>query len=76
MSDQQYVRTAAAARYLGIGKSTLERKRVDGSGPLFRVLGTRIVVYAVKDLDTWASANVLLSTSEKALPAQSTRVVA
>lgn len=60
-----YVRTAAAARYLGIGKSTLERKRIEGSGPKFRMLGPKIVVYAIRDLDAWASMHVLLSTSEK-----------
>lgn len=63
-ADQGYLRTAAAANYLGIGKSTLERKRIDGSGPRFRVLGKKIVVYAVKDLDAWASMQVFSSTSE------------
>jgi predicted DNA-binding transcriptional regulator AlpA len=62
---QGYLRTADAARYLGIGQSTLERKRVDGTGPQFRVLGSKIVVYAVADLDTWASGTVLSSTSER-----------
>ena len=61
-----YLRTTDAARYLSVGKSTLERKRVDGSGPPFRVLGSKIVVYAIADLDAWASQQVLMSTSEKA----------
>lgn len=61
-----YLRTSAAAAYLGIGKSTLERKRVEGSGPLYRVLGPRIVVYARHDLDAWASVQVFSSTSQKA----------
>ena len=65
LADVAYLRTHAAARYLGIGKSTLERKRVEGGGPQFRMLGSRIIVYAIEDLDTWASANVLNSTSEK-----------
>jgi len=64
--DLGYLRTADAALYLSIGKSTLERKRVDGSGPPFRILGSRIVVYAITDLDAWASQQVLMSTSEKA----------
>jgi predicted DNA-binding transcriptional regulator AlpA len=63
--DKGYLRTAAAAAYLGIGKSTLERKRILGDGPRFRLLGTKIVVYAVEDLDAWASLRVLSSTSEK-----------
>lgn len=60
-----YLRTAGAAAYLGIGKSTLERKRIEGNGPSFRLLGTKIIVYAVADLDAWASLQVLQSTSQK-----------
>lgn len=62
---QGYLRTPDAAKYLGIGQSTLERRRVDGSGPKFRQLGARIVTYAVVDLDAWASKQVLSSTSER-----------
>lgn len=63
---QGYLRTADAARYLGIGQSTLERKRIDGTGPKFRTLGAKIVTYAVSDLDAWANENVRTSTSEAA----------
>lgn len=62
---QGYLRTADAAKYLGIGQSTLERKRIDGTGPKFRVLGAKIVSYAVTDLDAWAGQHVLSSTSER-----------
>lgn len=62
---QAYLRTADAAHYLGIGQSTLERKRVEGTGPKFRKLGARMVSYAVADLDAWASENIQMSTSEK-----------
>lgn len=61
-----YLRTPEAAKYLGLGKSTLERKRFDGSGPQFRKLGGKIVVYSTDDLDTWASKAVHASTSELA----------
>ncbi|AJR22511.1 MULTISPECIES: helix-turn-helix transcriptional regulator [unclassified Sphingobium] len=63
---QAYLRTPDAAKYLGIGKSTLERKRIEGTGPAFRRLGSKIVTYAVKDLDAWASQHVLESTSQAA----------
>ncbi|NML88812.1 helix-turn-helix domain-containing protein [Sphingobium sp. TB-6] len=63
---QAYLRTPDAAKYLGIGKSTLERKRIEGTGPSFRRLGSKIVTYAVKDLDAWASQQVLESTSQVA----------
>lgn len=62
---QGYLRTPDAAKYLGIGQSTLERKRIDGTGPRFRQLGTKIIAYAVDDLDAWASQQVLNSTSER-----------
>ena len=62
-----YLRTPDAAKYLGVGQSTLERKRIDGSGPKFRVLGAKIITYAVTDLDAWAGQQVLSSTSEKAV---------
>ena len=62
---QRYLRTKDAAAYLGIGQSTLERKRIEGTGPQFRRLGSRIVTYAIDDLDAWASENVLSSTSER-----------
>lgn len=64
---QGYLRTGEAAKYLGLGQSTLERKRVDGSGPIFRILGPKIVVYSVADLDAWANLRVLNSTSERAV---------
>ena len=63
---QGYLRTPDAAKYLGIGQSTLERKRIDGTGPQFRQLGAKIITYAVADLDAWASEQVLSSTSERA----------
>ena len=62
---QRYLRTKDAANYLGVGQSTLERKRIEGTGPTFRRLGSRIVTYAVDDLDAWANENVLSSTSER-----------
>lgn len=59
-----YLRTPDAAKYLGIAQGTLENKRYSGTGPLFRRLGARIIVYATEDLDEWAGAQVHLSTSE------------
>lgn len=59
-----YLRTPDAAKYLGISKPTLDRKRVDGTGPVFRRLGAKIIVYATEDLDAWAGKAVHASTSE------------
>jgi hypothetical protein len=38
-----YLRTADAAAYLGLGKSTLERLRWAGGGPKFRILGAKVI---------------------------------
>lgn len=65
MQEQAYLRTPQAAAYLGISTSTLERGRVSGTGPKFRQMGTRIIAYAVTDLDEWANQQVLQSTSER-----------
>ena len=63
---QGYERTKGAAKYLGVGQSTLERMRIEGNGPKFRRLGQRIVVYAIEDLDAWASQEIRNSTAEAA----------
>lgn len=61
-----YLRTAPAAEYLDIGQSTLERARIRGDGPAYRVLGSKIVVYAIEDLDAYAARQVRISTSQAA----------
>jgi predicted DNA-binding transcriptional regulator AlpA len=58
----RYLKTPDAAVYLGMGASTLERLRVQGSGPRFHKLGSKSVRYLVDDLDTWARPAT--STSE------------
>ncbi len=42
---------------------TLERRRLDGTGPTFIKLGRR-VVYRRQDVDTWIERNRFASTSE------------
>ncbi len=60
---KRLLRTYAAADYLGLSKSTLEKLRVTGGGPIFASLG-RAVVYDVADLDAWVVANKRRSTSD------------
>lgn len=62
--DRQYLSTNEAARYLGIGASTLERFRLSGDGPVYHKLGPRTVKYKAADLDRWAKPR--RSTSEAA----------
>ena len=57
------LRTGDAATYIGLSKSTLEKMRVNGGGPVYSALG-RIVVYEVGDLDAFVEARKRHSTSE------------
>lgn len=60
-----FLKTPAAAEYLGISVSFLEKRRVYGDGPRFLKLG-RSVAYRISDLDAWAEARTHNSTSEAA----------
>lgn len=53
----------AAAEYLALSASTLNKWRIRGEGPRFLKLG-RAVVYRSQDLDDWLSQNIRRSTSE------------
>ena len=57
------MRTAEAAAYTGISKSTLEKLRVTGGGCPYIRIG-RIVLYDPDDLDAWLAAHRRKSTSE------------
>jgi excisionase family DNA binding protein len=61
-----YLRTAQAAQYLGIGQSTLERMRANSEGPAHRVIGAKIVIYAISDLDAYASRKVFAGMAQAA----------
>jgi hypothetical protein len=67
MHPQEYqnrlVRTAEAAAHVGLGKSTLEKKRLFGDGPEYQKLG-KVVVYQIKKLDEWVAGKSRRSTSE------------
>ena len=55
--------TLEAARFLSLSPRTLERLRLDGSGPRYCKLG-RSVRYRPSDLDHWLACNAVASTSE------------
>jgi predicted DNA-binding transcriptional regulator AlpA len=55
--------TKEAARYLSLGKSTLDKLRVLGGGPAFIKIGKR-VVYDPADLEAWFASHKRTSTSE------------
>lgn len=58
------LRTPAAAEYVGLAASTLEKFRLTGSGPAYYKSGPKIVVYEVKDLDDWLRSRRHMSTSD------------
>lgn len=60
--------TEKAARYCGVGKSTLEKMRLTGGGPTY-LKPTRTVVYQVSDLDAWLNSRRRRSTSEQGMAA-------
>jgi predicted DNA-binding transcriptional regulator AlpA len=53
-----------AAAYTGISKSSLNKRRVYGDGPLFIKVGSR-VVYDRADLDAWLAARKVANTSKQ-----------
>jgi hypothetical protein len=60
---RKHVRTADAAAYCGLAKSTFEKLRVTGGGAPFFKIG-RTVVYDLNDLDTWLAGKRRSSTSD------------
>ena len=54
--------TRAAARFVGLSHSTLEKLRVTGTGPTYLKLG-HIVRYLPEDLVQWLAARRTTSTS-------------
>ena len=65
-NGQRYLRTPDAAKLLGLSPRTLEKHRCYGTGPVYRRLGGR-VVYAIDDLEAWATLGTRHSTSDPGL---------
>ena len=63
-SGRPRLRNDAAAAYLGIGPSTLEKTRSKGNGPKYSKLNGRIVIYDPDELDRYAAENTQTSTAE------------
>ena len=55
------VRVKAAADYVGLSKSSLDKMRCLGTGPLYFKVG-RAVVYSHQDLDAWLESQKRVST--------------
>jgi hypothetical protein len=64
LTNSPRLRTPAAAEYVGLSTSTLEKLRLTGAGPIYEKAGPKIVVYRVDDLDAWLSTGRRRSTSD------------
>lgn len=60
---QRHLRTAEAARFLGLSDRTLEKHRSYGTGPIYRKIGGR-VVYTLEDLRAWSERGARRSTTD------------
>ena len=65
MVPKRILRTPEAAHYVGLSTSTLEKKRLDGSGPPFVRLGGRAVGYDLASLNAWLDRQRRSSTSDR-----------
>ena len=59
--------TAAAADWLGLSKSTLDKMRCEGRGPRYLRVGKRCF-YRPADLDAYLEAAVVETADSRALP--------
>ena len=67
LEPRRYLNSEEAARILRLSARTLERMRVEGSGPKYLKAGrgTRArVLYRPADLDQWLESRTFSSTSE------------
>lgn len=55
---------AEAAAFIGVSKSWLDKKRVDGGGPAYLKIGRR-VLYDLNDLEDFTASKRLRSTSDR-----------
>ncbi|MFH8651954.1 helix-turn-helix transcriptional regulator [Sphingomonas paucimobilis] len=64
LPDGAMVDVRVAARIVGLAKSTLDKKRVYGGGPVFAKYPSGAVRYSVRELRRWIRVNSTASTSE------------
>ena len=66
MVPKKILRTPAAAEYVGLSESTLEKRRLRGDGPRFIRLGGRAVGYPIEELDRWLESHRRCSSTSEA----------
>lgn len=63
-TENTKLRRREAAVYLGVSPGFLEKAALRGDGPPMLKLSARLVVYDRADLDAWAAAHRVTSTSQ------------
>ncbi len=61
---KRVLRPPEAAKYIGLSKSTLAKRRLYGLRPEYLSLGGRAVGYAIDELDRWLETCRRQSTSQ------------
>lgn len=64
LNEDPLLRPPEAARYLGLSASTLAKKRLDGSGPRFCKITSRLVAYRMSELCSFVENRMRSSTSD------------
>jgi len=54
--EHDLLSTHQAGKFLGLSRRTLEKKRIDGSGPEYFRISSRCVRYAPEDLREWLNS--------------------
>ena len=62
-SESRKLSTTEAAAYAGLAKSTLEKLRLTGYGPIYLKVARR-VLYDVRDIEAWLTKHRCTSTSD------------
>lgn len=65
MRQNQRLNSREAAKYCGLGFSTMAKLRLTGGGPFYFKIGSK-VVYDSQDLDTWLATKRTSHTSQAA----------
>jgi predicted DNA-binding transcriptional regulator AlpA len=60
-AQSRFLRTQQAARFLGLSPRTVEKHRINGTGPKYSKIGGRII-YAMADLEKWVELGIKKST--------------
>ncbi len=65
-NDKRRMRTAEAAKYCCLAKSTMEKLRCVGGGPKYSQIPSKggVVIYDADDLDVWLASKKRQSTSD------------